>query len=229
MKQILKPLLILTALLIGAVLFVHFDGAQWLSLGALKTHYQVLVHFYHAHAALMLILYMGVYIAVTALSIPGATVLTLGAGAIFGLGVGTLLASFSSTIGATLAFLFSRFFLRDAIQVRFKDRLAKINEGIRREGVFYLFALRLVPLFPFFVINLVMGVTAMRVRTFFVVSQLGMLAGTLAYVNAGTQLGQVDSLKGIVSWPVLASFAVLGLLPLVSKKIIAYVRRKRHA
>jgi uncharacterized membrane protein YdjX (TVP38/TMEM64 family) len=142
--------------------------------------------------------YFRVYVAVTALSLPGAAIMTLLAGgAIFGLWVGTLVVSFASSIGATLAMLAARYVLRDSVKARFGARLAEIDRGVEREGAFYLFTLRLVPLFPFFVINLVMGLTAMKARTFYWVSQLGMLAGTLVYVNAGTQLAQIESLKGI--------------------------------
>jgi pyruvate/2-oxoglutarate dehydrogenase complex dihydrolipoamide dehydrogenase (E3) component/uncharacterized membrane protein YdjX (TVP38/TMEM64 family) len=161
-------------------------------------------------------------VAVTALSLPGAALMTLAAGALFGLTTGTVLASFASSIGATLAFVTARFVLRDWVQARLGDRLAAINDGIRREGAFYLFALRLVPLFPFFVINLVMGLTALPARTFYWVSQLGMLPGTLAYVYAGTQLGQFRLSGGLV-----VAFALLGLFPLLAKRVLDAIKARR--
>ncbi len=171
--------------------------------------------------------YFGVYVLVTALSLPGAAILTLGGGAIFGFWLGLLIVSFASTIGATGAFLVSRFLLRDFVQARFGDRLSAIQEGIRREGAFYLFALRLVPAFPFFLINLVMGLTPIRVGTFYWVSQVGMLAGTAAFVNAGTRLGELESARGLLSWQLLSAFAVLGVLPLLAKRAVASARASR--
>ncbi|MEX1303389.1 MAG: TVP38/TMEM64 family protein, partial [Desulfotignum sp.] len=167
------------------------------------------------------------YITVTALSLPGAAVMTLAGGALFGLVTGTVVISFASTIGATLAFLVSRFLLKNWVQNRFKDKLHAINRGIERDGAFYLFTLRLVPVFPFFIINLVMGLTPIRTIRFYLVSQLGMLPGTLVYVNAGTQLAQIDSLKDIVSPGLLLSFALLGMFPLLAKKGVALINRKK--
>jgi len=171
--------------------------------------------------------FFALYVAVTAFSLPGAAVMTLAAGALFGLGWGTLIVSFASSIGATAAFLVARYLLRDVIQARFGDRLATIDAGIQREGASYLFALRLVPLFPFFVINALMGLTRMPMTTFYWVSQAGMLAGTLVYVNAGTQLAGLRALSGIVSPGVLLSFALLGIFPLIAKRALAWRRRRR--
>lgn len=168
-----------------------------------------------------------IYVAVTALSLPGAAILTLAAGALFGLGWGLVLVSFASSIGATLAFLVSRFILRDTVQQRFGGRLKTINAGVEREGAFYLFALRLVPLFPFFLINLLMGLTPLKTRTFYWVSQVGMLPGTAVYINAGTQLASLESLSGIMSPSLLLSFALLGLFPLIAKKLLAVINGRR--
>ncbi|MCI0750155.1 MAG: TVP38/TMEM64 family protein [Nevskiales bacterium] len=170
------------------------------------------------------------YVAVTGLSLPGATLMTLAAGALFGLGWGTVIVSFASTLGATLAFLVSRFLLRDAIQRRYGPQLATVNRGIEKDGAFYLFTLRLVPAFPFFLINLVMGLTPIKTATFYWVSQLGMLAGTLVYVLAGTQIAQLSSLRGLLSPGLLGAFLLLGLFPWVAKKSIAYIKqgRARH-
>ncbi|OIQ98124.1 mercuric reductase [mine drainage metagenome] len=167
------------------------------------------------------------YVIAAALSLPGALIMTLAIGALFGLAIGTLLVSFASTIGATLAFLASRFVFRDAVQRRFGDKLKAINEGITRDGALYLFTLRMVPLFPFFLINLLMGLTPMRTRTFYWVSQVGMIAGTLVFVNAGTQLAQLTSLSGILSPGLLISFALLGIFPMISKRIATWLQRRR--
>ena len=171
--------------------------------------------------------FLAVYVLVTALSLPGAVILTLAAGALFGLAWGTLIVSFASSLGATLAFLASRYVLRDTIQRRFGDRLKAINEGMAKDGALYLFTLRLVPVFPFFLVNLLMGLTTIRTFSYYWVSQLGMLAGTLVYVNAGTQLAQINSLSGIVSPGLLFSFALLGVFPMVVKKILSYVQKRR--
>ncbi|MGE4107346.1 MAG: FAD-dependent oxidoreductase [Bacteriovoracia bacterium] len=168
-----------------------------------------------------------IYVLTTAFSLPGAAVLTLAAGFIFGLVEGVILVSFASTIGATLAFLLSRFFLRDWIQSKFKERLKTLEEGFKKEGTFYLFSLRLVPLFPFFLVNLLMGLTPIRAWNFYWVSQLGMLPGTIAYINAGTELSEIESLSGILSPSVLIAFAILGILPLISKRLLEFFKSRR--
>ena len=175
----------------------------------------------------MLFGYLLVYVLVTALFLPGAAVMTLAGGALFGFWPALLVVSFASTIGATLALLVSRFLLRDWVQGRFGDRLKAINAGIEAEGAFYLFSLRLVPIFPFFLINLAMGLTPLRSATFYWISQLGMLPGTAVYVNAGTQLGQIESAAGILSPQILLSFALLGLFPLAAKKILALLKARQ--
>ncbi len=209
------------------VLFFVFDLGQYLSLAYLKSRQEWLVDIYARHTLWAIGAYMLVYIMVTALSLPGAAVMTLAGGALFGLVTGTVVISFASTIGATLAFLVSRFLLKNWVQDRFKDKLHAINQGIERDGAFYLFTLRLVPVFPFFIINLVMGLTPIRTIRFYLVSQVGMLPGTLVYVNAGTQLAQIDSLKGILSPGLLLSFALLGIFPLLARKGVAFINRKR--
>ena len=171
--------------------------------------------------------FVAAYVASTALSLPGATLLTLLGGALFGLGWGFVLVSFASTIGATLAFLTARFLLRDAVQRRFGTRLAALNHGIERDGGFYLFTIRLVPVFPFFLVNVLMGLTPLRTRTFFWVSQLGMAPATLLYVNAGGQLAQIDALRGIASPGLLVSFAALGVLPLAARRGIDWLQARR--
>ncbi|MEJ2696489.1 MAG: TVP38/TMEM64 family protein [Candidatus Sulfobium sp.] len=171
---------------------------------------------------------MGAYILVTSLSLPGAAALTIAGGALFGLWTGTIVVSFASSIGATLACFAARFVLRDWVQSRFGEKLKRVNEGIEREGAFYLFTLRLVPVFPFWLINLVMGLTRMPLRRFYWVSQLGMIPGTIVYVNAGKELGQIESLSGIFSPGLIISFALLGIFPIAAKKTVALLRSKKN-
>ncbi|RZL05710.1 MAG: pyridine nucleotide-disulfide oxidoreductase, partial [Rubrivivax sp.] len=205
---------------------VRLVGSGWLA----RIPKQSQANFADLHASSPLqvaLAYFAVYVAATALSVPGATIITLAGGAIFGLFWGTVLVSFASSIGATLAFLVSRFVLRDGIQARFGERLKEINRGIEKDGAFYLFTLRLIPVVPFFVINLVMGLTRMKAFTFYWASQLGMLAGTVVYVNAGTQLARLDSLQGILSPALLGSFVLLGLFPLIARWIVGAVRKRQ--
>ncbi|MDU9050935.1 MAG: VTT domain-containing protein [Candidatus Electrothrix sp. Rat3] len=209
-----------------AVLFIVFDGKEYLSLTFLKSSLRLLQSFYTEHQLLTIAGYMVLYILITALSLPGALIMSLGGGALFGLWLGFLLVSFASTIGATLAFLAARFLFKDAIQNRFGEKLGAINKGIEQDGAFYLFTLRLVPVFPFFIINLVMGLTPIRAAVFYLVSQVGMLPGTLVYVNAGTQLGRIKSASGILSPGLLFSFALLGVFPLVAKKLVELFKKK---
>ena len=213
-------------IVLGILAFRYFELGHYFSLDYLKASQERFQTLYQSHRFAVIAAYMGIYIAVTALSLPGAAVLTLAGGGLFGLVVGTITVSFASTIGATLACVVSRFLLRDWVQGKFGDKLATINAGIEKEGAFYLFSLRLVPVFPFFVINLLMGLTRMRLFTFFWVSQIGMLAGTVVYVNAGRQLARIDSLSGILSPGVLVSFVVLGLFPITVKKLLALYKTK---
>jgi uncharacterized membrane protein YdjX (TVP38/TMEM64 family) len=211
---------------IGAAigLFFLLDLDRYLTLGFLKASRDSLVSLYDRHPGLVIGSYFMMYILAAALSVPGAVVLTLAGGAILGLLVGTVVVSFASSIGATVACFFSRFLLRDWVQSRFGDRLDPVNRGIEREGAFYLFTLRLVPIFPFFVINLVMGLTRMPLRRYYWVSQLGMFPATVVYVNAGRELGRIDSLSGILSPGLLVSFAILGVFPIVAKKALRWYR-----
>ena len=218
-------LVLALAALTGA--FLAFDLGRYLSLDYFKSQQAVIETYRAAHPGLTAGIFLVVYTTVTALSLPWAAILTLVGGAIFGLLWGTVLVSFASTLGATLAFLAARFVLRDWVRNSFGERLKAFDAGIEREGGFYLFTLRLIPIFPFFVINLAMGLTAIHTWTFYWVSQIGMLAGTLVYVNAGTQLAQIDSLKGILSPGLLASFALLGIFPLIAQKIVAAVKARK--
>lgn len=217
---------ILALLVVAAVaLFFGMGLDQYLTLGAIKQSQGEFAAMLAQSPVQVTLIAFAFYVAVVALSLPGAAIMGLAAGALFGLWYGTLLVSFASTIGATLAFLISRYLLRDFVQQRFGGKLQAINEGIARDGPLYLFMLRLVPAFPFFLINLLMGLTQIRTRTFYWVSQLGMLAGTLVYVNAGTQLAHIDSLSGILSPGVLLSFTLLGVFPLIAKRIVRALQK----
>ncbi|MES9874982.1 MAG: FAD-dependent oxidoreductase [Candidatus Sedimenticola sp. 6PFRAG7] len=220
----LITLLIIVALVAS---FFIFDLGQYLTLEYMKAKQAELEGFRQENPLGTAAVFFLVYVVVTALSLPGATVMTLAIGAIFGLLWGFVLVSFASTLGATLAFLVARFLLRDAVQDRFGDKLKPINDGVRKDGAFYLFGLRLVPIFPFFVINLVMGLTPIRTWTYAWVSQVGMLAGTLVFVNAGTQLGKLESLSGILSPNLIFSFVLLGVFPLIAKKILQAIKARK--
>ena len=219
--------LLLAVLAALIALFFFLDLGQYLSLAYFKAEQARLEQFHQAHPVALAFGFFFVYIAVTGLSLPGATVMTLATGAIFGLLWSFVIVSFASTIGATLAFLASRFLFRDAVQSRFAESLRAINAGIAKDGGLYLFTLRLVPAFPFFVINLAMGLTPIRPRTFYWVSQIGMLPGTLVYCNAGTQIGRIDSLAGILSPGLIGSFVLLGIFPLLARKAVAAFKAGR--
>jgi dihydrolipoamide dehydrogenase len=207
--------------------FFIFDLQSHLTLEALKTQHETIGTYRSNHPVMAVAIYALTYIAVTGLSLPGAAILTLAGGAVFGLLWGTLIVSFASSIGATLAFLAARFLFRDAVKSRFGERLKAIDAGVAKEGALYLFSLRLVPIFPFFVINLAMGLTNLKTQTFYWVSQLGMLAGTVVYVNTGTQLGQLESLSGILSPGLIGSFVLLGIFPLIANKIVEAVKANK--
>jgi len=221
---ILKKMSILGFLILIAALFFYFDLGRFLSLDYLKSSQLRFQELYQQHKLLIIGGYMLVYITVAALSLPGAAVMTLAGGGFFGLITGTIVVSFASTIGATCACFAARFILRDWVAKRFGEKLSAINAGVEKEGAFYLFSLRLIPVFPFFVINLLMGLTTMPLKTYFWVSQIGMLPATIVYVNAGKELAKIDSLSGIVSPSLIASFVVLGLFPITVKKLMERYR-----
>ena len=227
-QRIVKIALVVVVAALIASFFI-FDLGRYFNLDFIKAQRDGYLAYYQQNPATTIAAYAAIYIAVTALSLPGAAIMTLLGGALFGVITGTIIVSFCSTIGATLAFLVARLLLRDSIQGKFGDRLETINKGIATEGMFYLFTMRLIPVIPFFVINLVMGLTPIRTVQFFFVSQLGMFPGTIVYVNAGTQLARIDSLAGILSPTLLLSFALLGLFPLIAKKSIELVNRRRNA
>jgi len=220
-------LLILATIVVLIAAFLFFDLSRYLSLEYFKAQQAAINEFYTANPLATAAIYFAIYVAVAGLSLPGAAVMTLVAGAIFGLLWGTVIVSFASSLGATLAFLASRFVLREAIQTRFGDKLAAINAGVAKDGPFYLFTLRLVPAFPFFVINLVMGLTPLRTWTFYWVSQIGMLAGTIVYVNAGTEIARIESLRSILSPGLIISFTLLGIFPLAAKWIVNFIKARK--
>ena len=223
----MKKILILAIVAGLIVVYFVFDLGQYLDLDYFKQQQERIMGYRESFPIRTAAIFLIAYILVTGLSLPGAAIATLIGGAIFGLLWGTVLVSFASVIGASCAFLVSRHILRDTIQNRYGDRLRTINEGCEKDGAVYLFTLRMVPLFPFFLINLLMGLTPMRLGMFFIVSQIGMLPGTIVYVNAGTQLAKIDSLGSILSPALIASFVLLGIFPLISKKIIDAMKARK--
>ena len=227
MKKLYPKILLIFIIALLVYAFKYFGLSEYLTLDYIKQNQARFQEYYAQNTVLTLSLFFFIYVISTALSLPGATVLTLAAGALFGLVTGTIIVSFASTIGATLAFLSSRFLLRSYVEKKFKKYIDPINQGIEKDGAFYLFTLRLIPIFPFFVINLVMGITKINTLKYFVVSQVGMLAGTIVYVNAGLQLGNIESLGGILSFKLMGSFALLGIFPLAAKKIVNIINANK--
>jgi uncharacterized membrane protein YdjX (TVP38/TMEM64 family) len=219
---------ILALVLIGALAaYFVFDLGQYLSLENFKASQTEIVAAKDSNPALYIAGFFLLYVAVTGLSIPGAAIMSLVAGALFGVVIGTLIVSFASTMGATLAFLSSRYLLRDWVQGKFGERLRAVDDGLEKDGAFYLFTLRLIPVFPFFVINLLMGLTRIKTGTFFWVSQIGMLPATIVFVNAGTQISRIESTAGLLSPTLIASFVALAFFPWAAKAIVAVVKRSR--
>ncbi len=227
MSVSLKKVLILVVIVAAVLAFFLFDLGRYFSLDFVKQSQSRFGQLFAQNPVLVTAAYFIAYVVITALSLPGAAIMTLAAGAAFGMVLGTVVVSFASTIGATLAMLVSRHVLRDTIESRFGRRLSEINKGIEREGAFYLFTLRLIPAIPFFVLNLLMGLTRMKTWTYFWVSQIGMLAGTVVYVYAGTELAKIDSLASVLSPGLVGAFVVLGIFPLLTRKIIDLARRRK--
>jgi uncharacterized membrane protein YdjX (TVP38/TMEM64 family) len=223
-----KKIVILVVVISLIVAFKVFNLGQYLTLSYLKESLDKFNDLYEKHQALVIAGYFIIYVLTTSLSLPGASPLGIVGGALFGFWVATLVVSFASTIGATLACFVSRFLLRDWVQSKFSDKITKVNEGIEKEGVFYLFTLRLIPIFPFWMINLVMGLTKMPLLRFYWVSQIGMLPGTMVYVNAGKELAKIESVKGIFSPRLIISFALLGIFPIAVKKLVAFYRKRKE-
>lgn len=218
--------LILGLVLVAVVVFLGIEFSQYLTLENAKAQQANLSHYIEQNLLYSALIYFVVYVVVTAFSIPGAAVVTLLGAALFGFWFSLALVSFASTIGATLAFLSSRYLLRNWVQQRFSDKLNSINAGVKKDGAFYLFTLRLIPIFPFFLINLLMGLTPISTVRYYLVSQLGMLPGTAVYLNAGTQLAEIKTLAGIVSPTVLLSFALLGVFPFLAKWLLSKLQKR---
>jgi pyruvate/2-oxoglutarate dehydrogenase complex dihydrolipoamide dehydrogenase (E3) component/uncharacterized membrane protein YdjX (TVP38/TMEM64 family) len=226
-RSVWRWVAVAVVVVLAVVLYRHFELGRLLTLDQLKASRDALVGAYEARPAQTLAIYFVVYVLATALSIPGALILTLAGGAMFGLGIGLLVVSFASSLGALLAFLAARYLLRDTVQSRFGRSLAPINDGVQRDGTFYLLTLRLVPVFPFWLINLLMGLTPIGAARFYLVSQIGMLAGTAVYVNAGTQLAAIRTPGDILSAGLLGSFVLLGLFPLLAKAVVGWLQARK--
>ena len=220
-------LVVLLALLGLWLAYWYWDLGQWLTLEQLKASRDALISLYADQPVKTALTFFGVYVLAAALSFPGASILTLAAGAMFGWAMGLLLVSFASSLGALLAFWVSRYLLRDVIEKRFGKLLQPINEGLAKDGTFYLLTLRLVPLFPFWLINLLMGLTTLGARRFYIVSQIGMLVGTAVYVNAGTQLAAIDTAADVLSPGLIASLVLLGVFPLMAKVMVGALQRRK--
>lgn len=219
--KIVQKILIVCAIIILIALFYFLDAGKYFSLDYIKASQERFALLYKEHMVAVIAAYMGIYITMSALSLPGAAVLTLLGGALFGFVTGTIVVSFASTIGATLACLVARFLLRDWVQNKVGGKLNVINEGVEKEGAFYLFTMRLIPAFPFWLVNLAMGLTRIPLITYYWVSQIGMLPATMVFVFAGRELGQVESLSGILSPGLIIALVILGIFPIVAKKIMA--------
>ncbi len=222
-----SKLLLVLAIAVVVTVFIGLDGHRVLTLENLQANQAALAQWIDQHLLVAVTGFAAIYVLVTALSLPGATIMTLAGGAFFGNLYGLAAVSIASTVGASLAFLVARFLLRNTLRERYKDTIAKIDRGIEKDGAFYLATLRLVPVFPFFLINLAMGLTGMKLRTYALVSWIAMLPGTFVFVNAGTQLGQIQSTGDIVSADLLLSFALLGLFPLIAKFVVGFIRRRK--
>lgn len=219
---------LLIVIVLAIIAFFFYDIQQYTTLDYIKAKQQNILEYYKQNFFFVLVLFIFLYVLVTALSLPVATFLTLVGGALFGFSTGLIIVSFASTIGATLAFLMARFLAQNYVQKNFKNQLSKINKKFKSEGSFYLFALRLVPVFPFFIINVVMGLMTIKTWTFYWVSQLGMLPGTIVYVYAGTQLAEIETFSDITSPSMLIAFALLGLFPLIAKNFIQFIRKDKN-
>ena len=219
---------LLIVIILVVIAFFLFDIQQYAKLDYIKAEQQNIFEYYKQNVFFIMVLFVFLYILVTALSLPVATVLTLLGGALFGFSSGLIIVSFASTIGATLAFLMARFLAQDYVQKNYENQLSKINKKFESEGAFYLFALRLVPVFPFFIINVVMALMPIKTWTFYWISQLGMLPGTIVYVYAGTRLAGIETFSDITSPSMLIVFALLGLFPLITKNLVQLIRKDKN-
>ena len=225
MSNLIVKSVIIILFLSSIIVGFFFDIGQYLSFETIKEQHEKLILLIDSNFIFYFILFFFIYIIVTAFALPFAAVKTVLAGALFGLIPGVILTSFASSIGSTLCFLMSRFVLRDFVQNKYSKYLDKINRGIKEDGVYYLFFLRLSPIFPFFIINLVFGLTKMKAMTFYTISQIGMLIGTVVFVNAGVQLSKISSMSDILSFNLILSFLLIGLVPLIIKKLIQIIKK----
>ncbi len=228
MKKILPKIIIVATITMIIYLFNRYELADYLTLDYIKTNQERFNTLYEASPLFYIAGFFIIYVIMTAISLPGAVILTLLSGALFGLVIGTIVVSFASSIGASLAFLISRFLLKDFFQKKFRNFFEKINQGVEKEGKFYLFTLRLIPAFPFFIINVVMGLTKIDLKSFYWVSQLGMLLGTVVYVNAGASLANVNNLSDILSFNIIISFVLIGIFPIITKKVLEFYNKKKQ-
>jgi uncharacterized membrane protein YdjX (TVP38/TMEM64 family) len=223
-NQIIKSFIIIF-FLASIMAGFFFDIGQYFSFETIKEQHEKLILLIDSNFIFYFILFFFIYIIVTAFALPFAAIKTVLAGALFGLIPGVILTSFASSIGSTLCFLMSRFVLRDFVQNKYSKYLDKINKGIKEDGIYYLFFLRLSPIFPFFIINLVFGLTKMKTMTFYIISQIGMLIGTVVFVNAGVQLSKISSMSDILSFNLILSFILIGLVPLIIKKLVQIIKK----
>jgi len=222
MSYLKKVLIFIIALI--AFTYFYFDLSSYHELSTIKQSILSLKEFFLFEPIQFISLYFMIYVLTTALSIPGATVLTVCGSAIMGFGLSLIVISFASTIGASIAFLLSRYLFKDYVEKKFQKQFFIVNENINKDGAYYLFSLRLMPVIPFFVINLVMGVTSIKLGTYYIISQIGMLAGTIVYVNAGSELGKINSLDEIMSIRIIISFILIGIFPLLMRKVLSMRR-----
>ncbi len=222
-----NKILLISAMLVMVAIFFISDLDKYFTLEFFRSKQTLIESYFTSSPVKTGLIYFCIYIIVTGLSLPGAAIMTLTGGAIFGLVWGTILVSFASSIGATIAFMVSRFLLRNAVMERFSENLKPVNDGMEKDGAFYLFTLRLVPVFPYFIINLVMGLTPIRTFTFYFITQLGMLPATIVFVNAGTQIAKIRAAGDILSPELIASFVLLGVFPLLAKKLLAFIKTRK--
>ncbi len=223
-----KKIILLLLFIIAIGLFLWLDVGQYLNLAYIKSRQDAIDNYYALNPFKTGLIFFISYILITGISLPGAGILTLAGGAVFGVVWGTILVSFGSVFGATMAFLIARYLFHDYIQARFSKQLAPINRGIKKEGDLYLFTIRIIPIFPFFIVNTLMALTPIKTLNFALVSQIGMLLPTIIFVNAGTQLARIESPSDVLSPELIVSFVLLGLFPLLAKKTIVFIRRKQH-
>ena len=223
LKMHINRILVILLVVLAFGVFWGTELGDYLSLAYLKEMHSNIADYAENHVALSTLFYMTIYIVIAALSLPGATVMTLAGGAVFGATWGVAMVSFASAVGATLAMLIARVVLRESVESRFSKQITLVNQGLQKDGNFYLFSLRMVPLFPFFIINLAMGITSIRIWSFYWVSQIGMFPGTAIYVLAGDQIAELSSFADILSWPAMLSLTLLGLFPLIARKLVVWL------